>query len=105
PMNGHMLANDIVVADLEAGGLVVVLQVLRRIAEDGVAIDLVVTSHRQRADQVRSHLHQATSAQANFPLDDDIRTDLDVLADVGPWIDQGGRMNASRGSNRHMTPC
>ena len=50
----HAFANDVVVADDKARRLTAVAKVLRLLAEHGPAEDGVVTSHCQRADQMRA---------------------------------------------------
>ena len=82
-VDGDVLAEDVAVADLHAGRLVVVLEVLRPFAEDGAAEDLVVAAHGQRADQVGVRPEHAARPDADPALDDDEGPDLHVVGELG----------------------
>ena len=85
------LADDVVVADLDAGGLPLVGDVLGLAADDREGVDDVVLSPRvvsppdaDVGDQPRA------PADLDVGADHAIGTDLDVVGDLGPGIDAGG---------------
>ena len=101
PMDGDVLAEDVVVADFEARRFAVVFHVLRRFAEHDAAVDGVITAHVQRTKQVSARTNDAAGPQMNLALDDHVGADLDVVVDLGLRGDQGGGVNAGGFCDRH----
>src|SRR5437763_1228914 len=103
-MDRHVLAENVVVADLGARLFVLVAEVLRSVAEDRADADVVPLAQRQRSEQARMRSNDAIRTDANGAFDNDIRPDLDVLADVGLRIDNRGGMDASSSCDWHGIP-
>ena len=96
-VHGRVLADDVVVADDQLGGLVLVLQVLRREAQGREGMH-----HGLRADRgmaVHHHMrHEVdTLFQHGVGADHAIRTDPHIAADFGRGIDQRGRVDPRNG--------
>src|SRR5262245_259732 len=91
-----VLAEDVAVADLDAGRLVVVLEVLRALPEDGAAEDNVALAHRERADQVSVRAQHAAGADTHPAFDNGVRADHDIVPQLRLGGDDGGGMDARR---------
>src|SRR5262245_16289882 len=88
-----MLAKDVMVANLHTGWLVLVLEVLRSLAQDRAGVDRVALSHGERPDQVGVRLDDAAGANLYLALDDRVRTDVHVVRKLGLGRNQRRRMN------------
>ena len=95
-MNRGELANSVVVADLERGGLAVKLQIGRRAADRGEREDSIAPAdsgetfdHDAGTDhRVRPNLHVRPDHCA--------RTDFDARVEFGPLVDVRGGMDSAR---------
>src|SRR6266545_5966724 len=101
-----VLAENVVFADLQAGRLAIVAEVLRSFAEDGAGVDEVAATHRQRAAQMDAGTQHAVGTDADAALNDDIRTYLDILGDLRFRCDDRRGVDASRRRMGHKrTRC
>src|SRR5205823_5457810 len=88
------LAKGIAVADFQAGRLVVVLKMLRVVAEDGASVDGVAASHGQWAKEVSTRPDHAVGADLDLAFDDGMSADFDMGGKLGKRRNDGGRMDA-----------
>ena len=77
-MDRDVLAEDVAVADFDAGRFIAVLQVLRLLADDGVAVNLVVLAHRERPDQVRPRADREAGPESDLTLQNGKSPDGDI---------------------------
>src|SRR5216683_7464747 len=103
-MNRDVLAEDVAVADFQPSRFTLVLQVLRLPAEDGVAENFIVGAHDERSDEMNPSPQDATRADPDVALDNDVRPNLDVIGQVGFRRDDGGGMDAGGLLDRHGGP-
>src|SRR5439155_17821319 len=68
-VDGDVLAEDVVIADLDAGGFAVVLEVLRAFAQDRAGVDDVAAAHFERATDGDLGPQDAGGADGDRPLD------------------------------------
>src|SRR5262249_37834237 len=69
-MNCQVLSKGIAVPNLDASRLVSVMEVLWPLANDGVAVDLIVFAHREGADQVSPGADHAPGPQSDLSFND-----------------------------------
>ena len=100
-MNGHKLAEDIVVADLNPCRLASVTAMLRALAQHCPVADEVVPPHDERTAQAPVGFDHATRTDLHRTVDDCIGTNLHVWCDYGVGVDHGGRMDEFRIEQRH----
>lgn len=103
PMHRHMFAENIVLADLHAGWLVLVVGVLRPFAEDGAGEDRVARSHCQRTDEIGMRLDDAAWSNLDAAFDDCMGSNLDVIGQIGLRRDQRRRMDSRGHSAIHAS--
>jgi hypothetical protein len=94
-MNGGELADAVVVADFQARGLVVILEILRRGADRGELENSVARADRGVALDDRVGADPGGFADAYFGADDRSRADFDAGIELGAPIDDGTWMDAS----------
>jgi hypothetical protein len=90
--------DQVAVADLEAGRLALVLQILRRTADHRVRVDPVLPSQRGVSVHDRPGADLAPVSDRHVRPDRHERPDLDVVSDPGP------RVNPRPGIDRHRRP-
>ena len=88
-----VLTERVAVADLEARGLAVVLEVLRRGADRRELEDPVVAAQRGRPLDHDVGTDPATGADDDARADHGVRPDLDIGCDAGVGCNQCRRMN------------
>src|ERR1700691_814048 len=96
-VHGHLFADDVVAADNQARILALVFQILRLMADGGEREDTPAFAHARPSgdDDMREQLD--ILAQLGLRTHDAIGTDLDRRGDAGSRLDDGRRMNL-----RHM---
>jgi hypothetical protein len=75
-MHGDVFAEDVVVADADAGGGAVVFQILRGIADDAARMKAVARAHGQQAGEINMGTDDAARAEFHAGVNDCIRPDL-----------------------------
>src|SRR4249920_639086 len=75
-MDGDMLAEDVGVADFQRGGLILIFEMLRRVAQDGAAVHDIAAPQRHRAIKHGPRPESALGADLHRALDDAIRADF-----------------------------
>ncbi len=99
PMNGHMLANDIAVADFDrAASPGLETEILRRATDERTVSNLVIRPQANHAFDHGVRLDDSARSDFHFTADARKRPDLDVIAEACAGIDQGGGMDL------HSTP-
>src|SRR5262245_38880372 len=81
-MNGHALAEDVVVANFQPRRFSLVLQMLRPFAQNRTREHFIALSHDQGAAQMSMRTNDATAADLNLPLQYGIGTDLNSFGDL-----------------------
>ena len=94
-MDGGELADAVVVADFQARGLAVILEVLRGGADRGELKDPVARADRGVAFDYRVGTDPGRGANPDLRADDRSRSDLDGGVEFGAPIDDGAGMNAA----------
>ena len=93
-VDGDAFTEDISVSDFEAGGLVVVFFILRRVADDGVGVEVVFGADFSSADD--DDVAEEAAAGGDFDLGPDAAegSDFDILGNFCPRIDatEGGNL-------------
>src|SRR5262249_15253451 len=102
--DGDVLAEDIVVADLDGGRLIVVPEVLRTFAKDGAGVDDVISAERHGADEVGAGANDATFADRDRAFDDRQGTDVDVVAELGVWGNDSSGVDSATRRKGHLLP-
>ena len=90
PVEGGVFADGVVVADLQGGRFAAVFFVLRRSAQRGKGVDVVVFADAGRAfdDDVRGD--GGAAVNVHVCADDAVCTDIDVWREFGLGVDDGG---------------
>src|SRR5262249_12605597 len=95
-LDGDVFADDVVVADLDAGGLVALRRlVLRDLAERGELEYLVVAAHGHGAVEHHVRADPATLADGDAGADHRVGADLDRFVQLGLGVDDCRRMDAA----------
>ena len=93
-MNGHMFANDGVIADIQSGRAIILeVQNLRRRTDHRAWIDLDILAQRGSPKHSRSLMDPAIVAQRDKRADIGERTDGDILTKLGAIFDDCGGMD------------
>jgi hypothetical protein len=100
-MHRDEFAEDIVIADLDAGGLALVVVVLGLLTQDGMAMDGVVASHGQRAEKMDAGSDDTAGTNLDRTVNDHIGTDLHVVGKLGTGVDDGTGMDTGAIRDRH----
>ena len=101
-MDGHLFAEDIVVADFQRGRFVIVLEVLRTFAQDGAGEDLVPPAHCHGAEEKGARANHAIVADGHRAVDHCQGADLDVFAELRLGRDHGSRVNSTACRKGHL---
>jgi hypothetical protein len=108
-MQLRMFANDVAVADREAGRRVGVAEILRRVTDHGTHVNDVVAADRGASGEHGMGQHARAGAHHYRSIDDHVRTDLGGRFDRRAAVDDGGRVNGHRdaaaASGRINSPC
>src|SRR4029077_11304764 len=91
----HVLADGVVVADLDAGGLALVFLVLRRRANGGEVEDAVAPPDAHAAVDHHVGADPAALPDLGVRADDRVRADLDVVREPRARVHQRARMDAA----------
>src|SRR5690606_20137208 len=104
PVDRHVLAEGVAVADHERGRFARVLLVLRRPADRTERMeDVVAADRRARGDHaVRSD--RRVGADANVALDDRVGADANGAVELRARIDDGGRVDQGCAAHSSSTP-
>jgi hypothetical protein len=78
-MDRHVFAKGIVITNVEAGGLVLILEVLRTFPEYDAREDDIAAAHAQRAAEVDVRPQDAAGSDTHLSLDDYTGSDLDII--------------------------
>jgi hypothetical protein len=100
-MNGHLLAEDIAITDFDAGGFVIIFEMLWPFAQDGAGADEVAVTQAYGPEEVCAGADDAIVADAHGPIDDREGADFDVLAKAGLWRNDGSRVNSATQRKGH----
>src|SRR5437762_10113482 len=93
-MNRDVLANHIARANLDsASRLRFETQILRPTADDRAVTDHVARTNSHRTVNYRVGLHDRAPAKGHFAANTGIRSDLNLITELRPRIDDRGRMN------------
>ena len=76
-MHRDVFAEDIVVADAQARRLVLVFQILRRVADDAAGVKLVARANRRQPGEINVRPDDAIRAQLHALVNHGIRPDAD----------------------------
>ena len=96
-MDRHAFANDVALADVEPAHALAKLRVLRLAAEHDVFVNLVGAAHARIAAYDGVGVDLARVADHRVGVDDRVRADADVRAELSARIDDCGGMNAGHG--------
>ena len=101
-MNGHIFANQIVIADQETARFATEFQILRFASEGGMFEHAVPFAQARVAlyDRMRSDL--AASADEHALFDDRVRPDRHVGRNLRPRTDDGTRVNCHAPHDREF---
>src|ERR1043166_6368011 len=88
-MDGHVFAEDVVVADFERGRFVVVFEMLRPFAEDGAGEYLIVLAHGHWAEEIGAGPNQAVIAYGDVAFNESKWANFDIFAEPGLWRNDG----------------
>src|SRR6266850_2609779 len=78
----HVLAEDVVVADFQAGGLPFVFAILRRPAEDAVRMENILLPDRRMSNDGYAVVQLAARPDVHVGTDDTEWPDLHILGDL-----------------------
>ena len=92
-MHRDMFAEDIVVADAQARRLVLVLQILRRVADDAAGVKLVARAYRRHPGKINVRPDHTVRTQLHAFINHGIRPDPDGGIQFCPGMNDGGWMN------------
>ena len=92
-VDGDCLAEDVVIADLDARGLPLVRVILGLAADDRKRMNDVVLSQGRVADQADMCDQPRAPADLDVGPDHAVRPDLDIVGDLGAGIDARGVRN------------
>src|SRR5690606_26437528 len=92
-VDGHALADHVVIANDQAGRLALVLEVRSVLAHRGELEDLVVPADHGRALEHHVRADHGTLADFHIGPDDRPRADLDIRGQPGRWIDDGASVD------------
>jgi hypothetical protein len=98
-VDGHELADDVVVAHLEAALHGAVLQVLRRGADGGVCQEVVARAQRGAAGHEAVRADARVRADLHAALDDRVRADLDRVVQLRVRVDDRGGMDLAHAAS------
>lgn len=101
-MNGHLFAEDVAIADFDAGRLVVIFEMLRPFAQDSAGIDEVASAEGHGPEEIRAGADDAIIADGHGAIDDGEGADLDVLAKAGLWRNHGSGVNSATRRQGHF---
>ncbi len=96
-VDGHALADDVVVSDLDAGLFALEGIVLGRVGNDGMRVDAVARADVRMAVDDGVGADDAAGTDAHPFLDDGVGTDLDVVGERGTTRDDGGGVASAVG--------
>ncbi len=92
-VNGDALADHVVVADLQRGGLPVIRHGRRILAHRGELVNLVVAADSGRPPDDHMRRDPAAVADHHVRADERPRADRDVFPDDGRRVDDGARVD------------
>src|SRR4051812_15137348 len=92
-MDADMFAEDVAIADAEPGGIVLILEVLGRIADDATGMKPVAAADLGVTRQMDMRPNNTIRAQFHGFVDDSIRPDLDGGGQFRFRMNDGGRMD------------
>ena len=88
-----MLAEHVGVADPQPRRLIVVFQILRRLANHAADVKAVFRPNGRQAGQIYLRAHDAVRADLNAFVNDRVRPHLDARVQFRLGVNNGGRMN------------
>ena len=90
-VHGDVLAEDVVVADDEAGWLVLIFQVLRHVADDAAGVEAVPRADGRVPREVRVRAHHAARPERHVRLNHSVGAHLHISGEpCGGGDDSGG---------------
>ena len=92
-MDGNMFAEDVVVSDAQPRRLVLVFQILWRVANHATGMELVVRANRRQSGEINVRPDDAIRAKDDALVNDGIRSDPDRRIQLCFWMNDGGWMN------------
>ena len=92
-VHGDVLAENILVANKQPGGLALVLHILRRVADDTARVKPVAGSDTAHAGEVNMGPHPAFRAERDVLVNDRESADHDGRVQLGIGVDDSGRMD------------
>jgi hypothetical protein len=100
-VHGHVLSEDIVVADAQSGRLPGVFEVLRRISQHSSGMDAVSGAQLGMAREVGARAHLTVGPHDDVSVDDGMGTDLTAFSELSRRVDDRCRMDLG-GHRRHQ---
>ena len=95
-MHRAELAECVVIAHFEPGGLSLVFEILRLLANGSIGEELVVLPDLGRPHDRHVMLEPAAIADLDIRSDDAVGADVNVRANFRRRVDDGGRVNRGR---------
>ncbi len=102
-VHGHGFADRAAFADLQAGRLAAIAQILRRTTERGEGMDDASIADRGVTCHAHMRHQPALSADRDIGADGAKRTDRDTVADNGTFLDAGGGIDHAHQSTFQQT--
>lgn len=92
-VNGNAFAKDIVVANHGPGFFVMIADVLRGLADNGIGEYLIVFTQRCPASDMRAMHETGAGPDGDIGVDKDIGTDFDIFCQIDGGVDDCGWMD------------
>ena len=92
-VGGKMFMEYIVVANAQPRRLALVLQILRRAADDAAGVKIIARASRGQSGEINVRPDDAIRAQFDALVNHGIRPDPDRGIQFCPGMNDGGRMN------------
>jgi hypothetical protein len=92
-MDRGLFADDVPVPEAEAGWFPAILEVLRRVAEDGAGVDDIVSAEGRVACEICEGSYPASGAEDDMLVDHGHWADFNGGIELRARVDDGRRMN------------